>query len=121
MTTYMPVNGYLLFYSFPFLHSMFCLLPFPYTHTCTLNRRQSNGNCMTDQMEANSTHFQSCISLFANDHYIPGYTSNDTLHNFCDNNCSNELLDVITRLKRDCGGVDNLVSDELKTQLQTRK
>ena len=66
---------------------------------------------MMDKMEANSTLFQGCISLF--EHGIdPGHLDNNTLRNFCNNNCSNELVDVITRLKTDCGSAGNIVSDE---------
>jgi len=66
---------------------------------------------MMDKMEANSTRFQNCISLFENG-IDPGYLDNSTLHTFCDNNCTGYLQDVITRLKRDCGAAGNIVSPE---------
>jgi len=58
-------------------------------------------------MEVNSTRFQSCISLFENG-IDPGHLDNSTLRTFCNNNCTGELQDVITRLKRDCGSAGNI-------------
>lgn len=63
-------------------------------------------------MDANTTSFKSCVHTWEYDlNNIPP-VNNGTIQQFCNNNCSNELLDVVTRLKRDCGTAGDVVSDE---------
>ena len=64
---------------------------------------------MKDMMETNTTSFQNCLNVLYN--IGPGRGNNATLQQFCDNNCSNYLLDVFNRLKRDCGNSEGLVSE----------
>ena len=70
-------------------------------------------------MDANTTSFKSCVHTWEYDlNSLPGTINNGTIQQFCDNNCSYALLDVVARLKRDCGSAGHEVCVGLNTVYQ---